>query len=95
MITLTRLDRQPITLNSDLIASIEARPDATLHLITGQSLVVRETVAEVVERIRDWRACLLKHAGLPGLLAHTPILLPRAHGEDESASPTVELEIPA
>jgi flagellar protein FlbD len=83
MITLTRLDRQPITLNSDLIASIEARPDATLHLITGQSLVVRETVAEVVERIRDWRASVLERAGLAGLLV-APAQLPRTlPGTDE------------
>ena len=76
MIRVTRLDRQEFALNCDLIESIEARPDTTIRLVTGQSRVVRESVDEVLERIRAWRASVLEFAGLPGLLAHTPILLP-------------------
>jgi flagellar protein FlbD len=69
MIPLTRLDRQAITVNSDLIELIEARPDTTLRLTTGQSVVVRETMDEVVERISAWRARVLERAGVPAQLA--------------------------
>ena len=69
MIQLTRLDRQGITVNSDLIELIEARPDTTLRLTTGQSVVVRESMSEVVERITAWRGRVLERAGLPTQLA--------------------------
>jgi flagellar protein FlbD len=68
MILLTRLDRKEVILNSDLIESIEARPDTTIRLITGQSQVVRESTDEVLERIREWRTSLLARAGLAGLV---------------------------
>jgi flagellar protein FlbD len=69
MILLTRLDRQEVALNPDLIESIEARPDTTIRLVTGQSQVVREKVHEVIERIAAWRTELLGRAGLAGLVA--------------------------
>ena len=68
MIRVTRLDRQEIALNSDLIESIEARPDTTIRLVTGQSLVVREPLDEVLDRIRNWRASVLDGLGAPWLL---------------------------
>ena len=94
MIRVTRLDRQEFALNCDLIESIEARPDTTIRLVTGQSRVVRETVDEVLERIREWRASVLERAGLPGLLAHAPILTPRSLllPKDDDAA---QMEIPA
>jgi len=69
MILLTRLDRQEVALNPDLIESIEARPDTTIRLVTGQSQVVLEGVREVIERIACWRTDLLRRAGLAGLVA--------------------------
>lgn len=78
MIKLTRLDRHEIGLNCDLIESVDARPDTTVRLVTGSSLVVRESVDEVLDRIQVWRASLLERAGLGSLLtqALTPVLLP-------------------
>jgi len=69
MIVVTRLDRREVALNCDLIESVDARPDTTIRLVTGQSLVVRESVSEVVERIRAWRIGLIEGAGLASLLA--------------------------
>ncbi len=69
MICVSRLNRQEVTLNADLIERIEAAPDTTIRLITGESLVVREDVAEVVRRIVAYRSRLLAGAGLPALLA--------------------------
>jgi uncharacterized protein YlzI (FlbEa/FlbD family)/flagellar basal body-associated protein FliL len=87
MIRVTRLDRHEIALNCDLIESIEARPDTTIRLVTGQSQVVREDVGEVLERIRAWRASVLERAGLAGLLAHPvvpPPPLPRSEPDSRS-----------
>ncbi len=101
MIHVTRLDRQEIVLNCDLVESIEARPDTTIRLVTGASLVVRESIDELLERVRAWRASVIERAGLPGLLAQppTPILLPRVDEERESerefCSDRAEMEIPA
>jgi flagellar protein FlbD len=67
VIQLTRLNRQPITVNPDWIGSVEPTPDTTLHLITGESLVVREGVDDVVARVLAWRARVLSAAGLSGL----------------------------
>lgn len=50
MIKLTRLDNEPFVLNADLIRYIEARPDTFITLITGERLVVRESMDEVMER---------------------------------------------
>ena len=50
MIKLTRLDGEAFVLNADLIRYIESRPDTFVTLNTGERLVVRETMDEVMER---------------------------------------------
>lgn len=59
MIELTRLNGRPMVLNSDLIKTAEASPDTMLTLINGEKLIVREQIAEVVERVLAYRARLL------------------------------------
>jgi flagellar protein FlbD len=59
MIELTRLNGHPMVLNSDLIKTAEASPDTMLTLINGEKLIVREEIAEVVERILAYRSRLL------------------------------------
>ncbi len=51
MIEVTRLNGNPMVLNSDLIKTAEASPDTMLTLINGEKLIVRETCAEVMERV--------------------------------------------
>ncbi|MGA2724580.1 MAG: flagellar FlbD family protein [Bryobacteraceae bacterium] len=55
MIRLTRLNRIPLVLNSDLIEHIDVTPDTVITLTNGQILRVRETADEVVQRILDFR----------------------------------------
>lgn len=55
MITVTRLDERVVVLNADLIKMIESTPDTILTLINGDTLVVRETVDEVVRRAVDYQ----------------------------------------
>ena len=59
MIELTRLNGTPMVLNSDLIKTAEASPDTMLTLINGEKLIVREPIAELVDRTLAYRAKLL------------------------------------
>jgi flagellar protein FlbD len=58
MIELTRLNGNPMVLNSDLIKTAEASPDTMLTLVNGEKLIVRENTAEVVERVLAYRTRL-------------------------------------
>jgi len=69
MIELTRLNGNPMIVNSDLIKTAEASPDTLLTLINGEKLIVRETCSEVVERVLMYRAKLLA-----GVARRTPHL---------------------
>ena len=51
MISLRRLNNQPIMVNPDLIESLEATPDTVVTLTNGNKLVVRDTMDEVREKI--------------------------------------------
>ena len=59
MIELTRLNGRSIVLNSDLIKTVETSPDTMLTLINGEKLIVREPIADVMERVLAYRARLL------------------------------------
>ena len=54
MITITRLDKRVVVLNADLIKMIEATPDTIITLVNGDTLLVKETVDEVVRRAIDY-----------------------------------------
>ncbi len=54
MITLTRLDKRVIVLNAELIKMLEATPDTIITLINGDTMVVRESVDEVVQRAIEY-----------------------------------------
>jgi flagellar protein FlbD len=60
MIELTRLNGNPILLNSDLIKMAEASPDTMLTLINGEKVIVREELKDVLERVLTYRARLLE-----------------------------------
>jgi len=55
MIRLTRLNRAPIVLNSDLIEHVDITPDTVICMTTGQVFRVLETAEEVIARIVDFR----------------------------------------
>jgi uncharacterized protein YlzI (FlbEa/FlbD family) len=62
MIQLTRLNNQPLVVNSDLIKFLEKSPDTVLTLVTGEKIVVRETAEDVLSKIVAFRQSIL--AGL-------------------------------
>ena len=63
MVTLTRLDGHEIVVNADHILSVEHTPDTKLTLTDGHSLLVKEPVADVIERVYFWRRQIV--AGRP------------------------------
>jgi flagellar protein FlbD len=64
MITLHRLGHahEPLLLNPDLIATIEAHPDTVITLTTHARLVVCESPDKVTAEVRAWRAGILSDA---------------------------------
>jgi uncharacterized protein YlzI (FlbEa/FlbD family) len=51
VITLTRVNGQPVMLNGDLIESIEENGHTVITLTTGNAVVVCERMAEIEARI--------------------------------------------
>ena len=64
MIQLTRLGShgEPLWINPDLIATLEAHPDTVVAMTNNNKVMVREPIDEVVERIRAWRVDVLERA---------------------------------
>jgi flagellar protein FlbD len=63
MIIVTRLHGSSVAVNCDLIERVEAAPETVVTLVDGSRYVVRESVAEIVDKIRDFRASVVKLAG--------------------------------
>ena len=51
VIQLTRLNGQPIMVNADLIESVETTPDTVITLVSGNKLIVRDSMEQIEERI--------------------------------------------
>jgi len=68
MIELTRLNGNRLAVNSDLIQFAEAAPDTLLTMVTGEKLLVAESLTEVAERMVAYQAQMLAEANrlLPG-----------------------------
>lgn len=64
MIELTRLNHTALLVNSDLIKFIEKAPDTVITLVTGEKIVVSESVEEVVERFVSFRKRMFNGANL-------------------------------
>ncbi len=62
MIRLTRLNKTLFVLNSDLIESFESTPDTVITLTNGKKYVVCESVDEVVTKVMQFKAGILKFA---------------------------------
>ena len=55
MISLTRLNGENIILNAELIETVEARPDTLITLITGNRVMVKEKVSDIIEKVNIYR----------------------------------------
>jgi flagellar protein FlbD len=59
VIRLTRLNGQPITVNSDLIKCVESNPDTVITLVSGDKILVHETTDEVIARVIEFRRAVI------------------------------------
>jgi flagellar protein FlbD len=59
MIVVTRVHGSTLALNCDLIERVEAAPRTILTLVDGTRYVVRESVDEVVDKVRAFRASVI------------------------------------
>jgi flagellar protein FlbD len=55
VIILTRLDGQRVAVNEDLLVFAEQTPDTVLTMTSGQRLMVKESLSDIVERIATFR----------------------------------------
>ncbi|MGC8625998.1 MAG: flagellar FlbD family protein [Acidimicrobiales bacterium] len=78
MILLTRLNGPQFAVNADLIERAEATPDTVLTLVDGTKYLVEESVQEVIERVRTFRASVLVAAKELERTADQPLATLRA-----------------
>ena len=55
MISLTKLNDSKIVINADLIEFIESIPDTIITLTTGKKIMVKESVEEIVESVKEFK----------------------------------------
>jgi flagellar protein FlbD len=55
MIALIRLNGHPLMVNCDLIESLEETPDTVVTLVSGNKLIVRDSMHEVQKKIIDFK----------------------------------------
>jgi flagellar protein FlbD len=54
MITVTRLNKQAMVINAEMIKYVEQTPDTMITLTTGERIMVTESVQEVVQRAIEY-----------------------------------------
>jgi len=64
MIFLTRFDGTEVVVNSDLIVTVDKIPDTVLTLTTGDRIMVKESVDEVVARAAAYRYRVMQGPGV-------------------------------
>lgn len=58
MIVLTRLDGSKFVLNTDLVETVEQRPDTTIRLTTKAYYIVKEDMQDVIKEVIEFkRSC--------------------------------------
>lgn len=54
MITVTRLNGSAYVLNAELIRTVEENPDTVITLVSGEHMVVKESMRQVVDRAVEY-----------------------------------------
>ncbi len=62
MIMLTKLDNQKILINLETIKYLEAVPDTLIFFTNGESVMVKETLENVTEAVKDYHSDLLRRS---------------------------------
>jgi flagellar protein FlbD len=71
MIHLTRLNRTPLFLNSDLIEHLQSTPDTVITLTSGHNFMVLESPEEIISRIVQYRRRITSQLPTVGSVPHS------------------------
>jgi flagellar protein FlbD len=55
MIEVTRMNGLPITINAELIESVDEVPDTVITMTTGKKLIVKESREQVKDLVRAYK----------------------------------------
>jgi flagellar protein FlbD len=55
LISLHKINGQEVVVNAELIETLEPGPETVVHLATGNRLLVRESAAEVSQKVVEYR----------------------------------------
>lgn len=62
MVKLSRLNGQEFVLNCDLIRTVESTPDTVITLTSGEKLIVREKLEDVLRETLNYRKRIMQEA---------------------------------
>jgi flagellar protein FlbD len=97
MIKITRLDGELFLLNAELIRYVESRPDTIVTLISGERIMVRESMDDVMRLAVDYQRS--KHLLPPVVRPLPPVATlpsqPLASQPSPSSAPTSLRELSA
>jgi len=60
MIKVKKLNGKEFVVNCELIQYLEETPDTVLTLTTGQKVLVAETADEIIDKVIEYKAKILK-----------------------------------
>lgn len=60
MIKVKKLNGKEFVVNCELIQYLEETPDTVLTLTTGQKIVIAETADEIIDKVIEYKAKILK-----------------------------------
>lgn len=87
MIRLTRINKTALAVNADLIKFIETAPDTVITLVTGEKVVVTESVEQIIDYIVQFRRLILTGAPCPVVAALTSsFLAPQTNRKSDCAN---------
>jgi flagellar protein FlbD len=60
MIVLTKINKAPIAVNSDLIQYIEETPDTVITMTNNDKVIVHENMSDIIQKVVHYRR-LINH----------------------------------
>jgi len=55
MIKLTKINNSLIVVNADLVEYVEALPDTIVTLTTGQKIIIKDSVDDVIRKVIEYK----------------------------------------
>jgi flagellar protein FlbD len=67
VIRLTRINKTSLAVNADLIKFVESAPDTVITLISGEKVVVAESVEQIIDLVIHFRRSVLEGVSCPAI----------------------------